>query len=356
MNTDPASVNPFLGVLFHSIGGLAAASFYLPYKGVRRWSWECYWILGGFFSWIIAPWIVASLTVPNLLDALSSASGSTLFWSYFFGLMWGVGGLTYGLSMRYLGMSLGNAVALGFCAAFGTIMPPLIAGTLAEKFTETAGLVTLTGVAVCLGGIGVCGRAGLLKERELTEEAKMASIQEFSFLKGIWVATLAGIMSAGMSYGITAGKPMAARAIELGADPLYANGVVLIVVLAGGFTVNFLWCCYLIWKNRSIGNYTDTSTPLALNYVLSAIAGTTWYFQFFFYGMGESQMGRFKFSSWTLHMASIIIFSNLWGISLREWRGCSRRTLFWLTAGILVLIASTIIVGWGNKLGAAAGV
>lgn len=342
--------NPFIGVIYHCIGGLCAASFYLPYKGVRKWSWECYWILGGIFSWIIAPWVVALITVPDLVNVLTTAEVKTLFWSYFFGMMWGVGGLTYGLSMRYLGLSLGNAVTLGFCAAFGTLMPPLLSGELPGLLSSLPGWVTLSGVGFCLAGIAVCGRAGVIKEREMPEEEKKASVKEFNFFKGIWVATLSGIMSAGMNYGITAGQPIAASAAAHGADPLYANGAVLIVVFAGGFTVNFIWCTYLIWKNGSAGNFINTETPLLLNYVLSAIAGTTWYFQFHFFGMGKSQMGRFDFSSWTLHMASIILISNLWGFALREWRGSSRRTMRWVFAGITMLIGAIVVVGTGNTM------
>jgi len=343
-------MNPFLGVTLHAVGGLAAASFYIPYKGVRRWSWESYWIVGGVFSWLIAPWVVALLTVPGVLGILRAAEWSTLFWCYFFGVLWGVGGLTFGLSVRYLGMSLGYAITLGFCAAFGTLIPPIFAGGLPELLGHFSGWVVLSGVAVCLGGIATCGHAGIRKERELSDEAKTASIQEFNFVKGVWVAILSGIMSACMNYGITAGQPLAKLAADMGAPALFVNGPVFIIVLAGGFTTNVIWCLYLNVKNRSGGDYVNTNSPLPLNYVLSALAGTTWYFQFMFYGMGKTQMGRFDFSSWTLHMAFMIIFSNIWGLLFREWRGSSRRTLRWVAAGILVLIASTIVVGAGNTL------
>lgn len=344
---------PFLGVLLHATGGLAAASFYLPYKGVRRWSWESYWIVGGFFSWIIAPFVVASITVPGLWDILTGTDVWTMFWCYFFGILWGIGGLTFGLSVRYLGMSLGYAIALGFCAAFGTLIPPLVAGQLPMLLSNIGGWIILGGVAVCLAGIAVCGRAGMLKEGELSEEAKTSAVREFNFAKGVWVAVLAGIMSACMSYGIKAGAPLAALAEAEGAPALFVNGPVFVVVLAGGFTTNVLWCIYLNLKNRSGGDYLNQESPLLMNYMLSAIAGTIWYFQFMFYGMGTTQMGRFDFSSWTLHMAFIIIFSNVWALLLREWRGSSRRTMVWVTAGIAVLIASTIVVGIGNKLAGA---
>src|SRR5947209_7278126 len=201
--------NPALGVFFHWLGGLASGSFYVPYRGVKRWAWETYWLVGGFFSWIIAPWVMASLLTKDLLLVLSQTSGSTLFWSYFFGLLWGFGGLTFGLTMRYLGMSLGMATALGYCAAFGTLMPPIFRGEFVPKVLGTqSGIVILIGIAVCLVGIGFAGLAGVYKEREMPEEQRQAVIKEFNLRKGLLVATFSGIMSACFSYGLAAGDPI----------------------------------------------------------------------------------------------------------------------------------------------------
>src|ERR1041384_7845084 len=189
--------NPFLGVCFHWLGGLASGSFYVPYRGVKKWAWEVYWLVGGFFSWIIAPWLLASLMTNDLVGVLKRQSFSTLWWTYFFGALWGFGGLTFGLTMRYLGMSLGMGVALGYCAAFGTLMPPIFHGEFLTKvWGTTSGQVILIGVLVCLLGIAVAGMAGMSKEREMTEEQKRATIKEFNFLKGILVATFSGVMSA----------------------------------------------------------------------------------------------------------------------------------------------------------------
>ncbi|MCC6695342.1 MAG: L-rhamnose/proton symporter RhaT [Candidatus Hydrogenedentes bacterium] len=343
--------NPFFGVFLHAVGGFAAGSFYIPYKGVRKWAWESYWLVGGVFSWLIAPWVVASLAVPDVLGVLANAPLKSVAWSYFFGLLWGVGGLTFGLSMRYLGLSLGYALALGFCAAFGTLIPPIFEGKFGPLVETASGLTILAGVGVCLCGIAVCGVAGIRKERELSKEAKTASITEFNFAKGVWVAIFAGIMSACMAFAIAAGKPIAEAALARGTGQLWQNTPVFIVVLAGGFTTNAIWCVYLNWKNRSAGDYLASGkTPLLLNYVLSALAGVTWYLQFMFYGMGTTQMGQYDFSSWTLHMAFIIIFSNLWALAFHEWRGAGSRTRAWITAGIVVLLLSTIVVGYGNMI------
>ncbi len=370
--------NPFLGVFYHAIGGFASGSFYIPYRRVRNWAWEVYWLAGGVFSWIIAPavfaWIVTRMSGVDLLPILAEGlrdHRTSMIWSYVFGVMWGIGGLTFGLTMRYLGMSLGMAVALGFCAFFGTLVPPLLGmavrlgwfGSLTQYLPpiheqnlldltrHSSGLVTLGGLAVCLLGITLCGQAGMAKERELSDEAKKATIAEFSFAKGMWVAVFSGIMSACMAFAIKSGDPMGGIAVRHGVPDVFKNTPVLIIVLLGGFTTNFVWCMILSTMNRSFGDYVSgRGASIVSNYLFSAIAGTTWYLQFFFYSMGTTKMGRYDFASWTLHMATIIIFSNMWGIFLHEWRGTSRRVHSLILTGIVVLVASTVVVGLGSYL------
>lgn len=340
-----------LGVLLHAIGGFAAGSFYIPFKKVRNWAWESYWLVGGVFSWMIMPWLVAFLTVPHLLSLLGEAPARSVFWTYLFGVLWGVGGLTFGLSMRYLGMSLGYAIALGFCATFGFILPPIFTGAFGDFVSRLSGLTILAGVAVCLGGIALCGWAGMSKEKELSAEQKRATIKEFSFVKGLLVAVFAGVMSSCMAFGIATGKPIAQLAVERGVAPLWQNSPVFIIVMAGGFTTNFIWCLILNIRNRSAGNYLAArDASLAGNYLFSALAGITWYLQFMFYGMGTTKMGKYDFSSWTIHMAFIIAFSNLWALLFREWKGSSRRTLKMVVAGIVVVLLSTVVIGVGNYL------
>ena len=340
-----------IGVILHALGGFASGSFYIPYKKVRGWSWESYWLVGGLFSWIAAPTIFGLATVPGLFDILSDAPRESIFWCYVMGMLWGIGGLTFGLSMRYLGLSLGMSIALGYCSFFGTIIPPLWDGTLGILFDTTSGLMILLGLGVCLLGIAICGWAGMRKEGEMSEEAKKETIQEFNYFKGLMVATCSGIMSSCMAFGLAAGKPIAQMAIDRGVDPLWQNNVVLVVVLLGGLTTNLIWSVYLNIKNKSSSDYTDSTTPLLANYIFCAVAGTTWYLQFFFYGMGSSKMGKYDFSSWTLHMAFIIIFSNLWGLYFKEWKGSTKPTLRIMLIGIAIVIFSTMIVGYGNYLG-----
>jgi L-rhamnose-H+ transport protein len=352
-----------LGAILHLIGGFASGSFYIPYKQVRRWSWETYWLVGGFFSWLVVPPLAAALTAPGFGNILAAAAPDTLFYTYLMGLLWGIGGLTFGLSMRYLGMSLGMAIALGYCSAFGTLIPPIYyelfghsggEKTISELLRIPSGQFTLLGVLVCLVGIAICGKAGVMKEKELTQDQKKENISEFNFPRGLLVATFSGILSAFMSFGFATGKPIAEAVVASGVDPLWQNNPVLVVILLGGLTSNFIWCLVLNLRNRTGSDYLNTRMPLARNYFFSALAGTTWYLQFFFYGMGESLLSRtgFGFSSWTLHMAFIIIVSNAWGLYFREWQGVSRKTLRTIILGILTVIVSTIIVGYGNYLAA----
>lgn len=384
--------NPVLGVFLHWLGGLASASFYVPYRGVRLWSWETYWLVGGFFSWIIAPWLLAIALTRDLFRVLSEAPAPTIFWVVLFGLLWGVGGLTFGLTMRYLGLSLGMAVVLGLCAAFGTLMPPIFSGAfLTQVLGMSSGRVILAGVFVCLLGIAAAGIAGIYKEREMSAEQKKAVIKEFDLKKGLAVATLSGVMSACFAYGLAAGRPIKALTLMHGTPTLWQGLPVLVVVLIGGFTTNFIWCLALNIKNKTGFQYVTSNldkyhvitdepiletaidapsreivahipsvkpvdqkpVPILANYLLCALAGTTWYFQFFFYTMGETQMGKYGFSSWTLHMASIIIFSTLWGLGFKEWRGAGIPAMRFLTLALFLLVGSTVVVGYGNFLAAA---
>ena len=349
--------NPPLGVVFHWLGGFASGSFYVPYRGVKRWPWEIYWLIGGVFSWIVAPWVFAFVKVPHLLDILHGASPETLKWCVIFGLLWGLGGLTYGLTMRYLGLGLGTAIALSLCAFFGTIVPPIFKGTFFTEVLPTQhGQIVMLGLLICLAGICVIGFAGHSKNNDLPEDKRRETLKEFDLKKGIAVAIFCGIMSSCFAYGLAAGDPITATVVKSGVDPLFGGLATLCVVLLGGATTNILWCGYLIIKNKSLAQMAapvpagEKKPSAGLNFLLCVVAGVTWYLQFFFYQMGESQMGKYGFSSWTLHMASIIVFSSLWGFALKEWKGAKTRTLACVLGGIFILLLSTVIIGFGNAM------
>jgi len=376
--------NPFVGVLFHWIGGLCSASNFIPFRGIKRWSWEIYWIIQGVAAWLIAPPLLAFLFVPHLGSILHAAPSEAIGYAVLWGVLWGVGGLTFGLAIRYLGLGLGYAIALGFCTAFGTLIPPIFHGQMHAIVSERSGQVILAGVAMCILAIGVSGAAGYSKEQEVSEEDKaIAGERDFSFVKGLFVAIFAGIMSSFFAFGLDAGKPIAAIAhLELaaaGKSDLWSNLPVLIVVLWGGFVTNFVWSAVLIFRNKSIRQFAGepgvnpmgtaavtgetlmdidvtqltqriSGSVLLRNYLLAAAAGVIWYFQFFFYSMGTTKMGKYDFASWTLHMASIIIFANLWGIALKEWKDTSLRTRLLVGCGLALLIGSTVVVGYGSYL------
>lgn len=344
--------NPFLGVLLHAIGGLAAASFYVPYSKVRGWAWETFWIVGGLFSWLVAPWVVALIVAPDTLGILRSVGLSRMVWPFVFGLLWGVGGLTFGLSVRFLGVALGYAIALGFCAAFGTLIPPIFDGTIGAVIASQGGRVTLLGIGVCVVGIAISGEAGRSRELDRPAEGREGDRKRFEFAKGVLVAVFAGVLSASMSFAISAASPIRLAAEAHHVPKLWTNTPIYVVILLGGFVTNFAYCMFLRVRNGTGRDFADRSQPLSRNYLLCIVGGVAWYLQFMFYGMGQTQMGSLEFSSWTLHMASIIIFSTLWGIGMREWSGTSLRTQRLVSAGLAVLILSTIVVGYGNYLDA----
>jgi L-rhamnose-H+ transport protein len=346
-----------LGIIYHTIGGVASGSFYMPFNKVKKWAWESYWIVGGLFSWLIVPPLSAYLTVPEFGRIISEASGQIVFFTFLMGLLWGIGGLSYGLGVRYLGMSLGNSVVLGFCAAFGAIVPSIYYSivktpgkiSFVDMMGTGGGQLVLLGVLICIIGIAISGKAGMMKEKELSEEQRKASVAEFSLVKGLIIAVMSGILSSFFNFGIEAGKPMAEAAVREGYNPLFQNNVTFIVILWGGLTTNLIWASILSLKNKSYKNFVDKSSPIARNVMFSALAGTTWFMQFFFYGMGESKLGNGA-SSWILHMSTIILTANMWGIYRKEWKGVSKSTKMTITIGILTIIASVFLVGLGNSI------
>src|SRR5437660_191316 len=248
--------NPALGVFLHWLGGLASGSFYVPYRGVKHWAWETFWLAGGIFSWIIAPWLLGLLITKDLGAVLSESPKITLFWTFFFGLLWGIGGLTFGLTMRYLGLSLGMAVVLGLCAAFGTLMPPIFRGEFMTQVLGTnSGRVILLGIVVCLVGIALAGLAGVYKERTMSPEQQKAAINEFNLKKGVAVATLSGVMIGCFAYGLAAGDPIKSLTLKHGTPVLWQGLPVLVVILIGGFTTNFIWCVTLNIRNKTGHQY-----------------------------------------------------------------------------------------------------
>jgi len=353
-----------LGVIFHFIGGFASGSFYMPYKKVKGWSWESFWIVGGMFSWLIVPPVAAYLTIPGFGEIIAQSSSEVLRNTFIMGLLWGIGGLTYGLGVRYLGVSLGSSIILGLCSLFGAIVPSIYyqfnpttgKDTFHDLISTTWGQWVIVGLVVCIVGIIICGKAGGMKDKEIGSSHIDASGSEFKLVKGLILAIISGVLSACFSFGIEAGTSMGITANDVwkAAHPgegefLYRNNVIFVVILWGGLTTNFIWCMILNFRNKTFVDYTNKKSPLVKNYLLCALGGTMWFLQFFFYGMGESKMGNGA-SSWILHMSFIILIANMWGLILKEWKGVSKKTTIAIIAGITTIILSVLIVGYGNSL------
>jgi len=312
------------------------------------------------------------LTIPDWQGILQAANGNVIRNTYIMGLLWGIGGLTYGLAIRYLGMSLGNSVLLGITSVVGSLGLPVLrnipgvaelipAGlSLTDLFSSPGGRIVILGIIILLAGIILSGRAGIKKDKDLGK-IKEGVNSEFSLSKGLMIAIVSGILSAFFSFGIDAGKEMASVARSLAVEQsypfltqnsngfkyLFENNIIFFVILWGGLTTNLIWSTVLILKNKTGGDFVDKKTPLMRNYLFCALAGTTWFLQFFFYGMGETKIGNGA-SSWTLHMATIILTANLWGFYRKEWKGVSKKTNNMILFGIAAILLSVIIIGFAK--------
>ncbi|MBN2641853.1 MAG: L-rhamnose/proton symporter RhaT [Victivallales bacterium] len=332
-------------------GSMCAASFYVPIRKVKSWSWESYWVVQGIVTWVLAPWIFAWFTIENMGGMMSAIPLYIKVTTVVFGVLYGVGGLTFGLTMRYLGIALGQSIALGLCAVFGTLIPPFFSGL--GMFSTSSGILMLTGVSITIAGVVVVGYAGSLKSRDMSEKDKKAAVKEFALKKGILISILSGIMSACINFGlngipgmIDAGNVMQKLAAESGTREVFKTNLALFYVSLGCFFTNFVYCMYMNRKHRTFSDYYSVPFPVLLNnIVFSGLGGTLAFLQFFFFVMGQSFLPTEMFAfGWSILMALNIAFSNVWGIFLKEWKGAGNKTMVVLVTGIIILILSTFIV------------
>ena len=343
--------NPVLGMIVCALGGLAGAVFALPFKKVKQWNYESYWLFYAIFGLILFPWALAFATVPNLFAVLKSAPGEVLGRCAGFGALWGLGGLTWGLMIRYLGIGLGLAIGCGLCSATGTLIPPIVTGHAGELFNGTPALVTFGGVIGSLIGIIFVGLAGKSKEGELSEEEKKKAVAEFDFKKGIAVALFSGIASAGMNFGLQGGKVLEEAALANNTPAKWQGIPVLIVVLIGGFVVNAIWCLWQNKKNKTFADYrTGGAGIIAGNIFFAGIAGVIWAMQFVCQKVGEPALGKVAYISFAVVMGAAIFFSSLAGILLGEWKGVGSKTKALLGTGIAILLISFCVMSYGQKL------
>ena len=338
-------MNIIFGLLIIAVGSMGQSSSYVPINKIKDWSWENFWLMQGVFAWLVFPLLGAFMasSLPDLIDIYRSNSSATLQ-AMGYGVLWGVGGLTFGLSMRYLGIALGQSVALGTCAAFGTLIPAMLTGT--DLFSPK-GIILLVAVAVTLVGIALVGYAGSLRSKNMTEEERRKAIKDFALKKGLFIALFAGVMSACFSLGLSAGIPIKEAAIAAGAKELFAQNPVTLLVTIGGFVTNLIYCLFMNRKNKTGGEIKRSSRAVFINnMLLCALAGLLWYSQFFGLGMGQSffEPGSVMMAfSWSILMSLNVIFSNVWGIILKEWKGAGKKAVVFLIIGMSMLIFTLII-------------
>ena len=342
-------MNIVIGLLIIAVGSFGQSSSYVPIKKVKDWAWECFWLTQGIFAWLVFPYLGALLAVPTGASlgeilATTDTGGAMVAWKVMgYGALWGVGGLTFGLSMRYLGVAMGQSLALGTCSAFGTLIPALLKG---DNLFRGDGLILLIGVCIAIAGISVIGYAGSLRDKNMTEEEKRKAVKDFALKKGILIALLAGVMSACFSLGLEAGAPLIAKAKALGASDLLAQNPVTLLVTIGGFCTNAVFCVYNNVKNKTGNQYFSVPANVLINNLLfCTLAGILWYSQFFGLGMGKSFLQDSPIMlafSWSILMSLNVLFSNVWGILLKEWKGSGQKTVIVLSAGLLILVLSII--------------
>lgn len=331
-----------LGILLIATGALSSGSFAVPFGKVKNWKWETSWLIFSVGAYIIFPLTACFIFAPDFSTILKAVDKSTIFKVFIFGAIYGVGNLSFGLALRYLGLSLGYALSLGLMLAIGTLIPPLMDGRLQAMLQHDNGMLLIWGVLIALLGTAFSAGAGYLKDK-----TRQGNTGGFDLKKGVLSAILVGFTGSAMSLGFEQGEPVAAMALRSGVDPLFTIMPVLLVLLSGTFVTTLIWCIYLGWKSKSLKDYTTAETPAMLtsNYLLSLSAGLLWFSQFILFGMGKSKMGPYTFTSWGILMALTIAFATIWGLIRNEWKGASFKTYLLMLCSLIILIVSAFMIG-----------
>lgn len=348
--------NPIAGTGVFLLGGVAAAVYLLPFRGVRGWAYETGWLVSVVAGWLAFPLAFDVFVIPDFWGVLGAASPSTLLRSFGFGVLWGVGALCWALMVRYLGIGLGLGIGAGLCAATGTLLPPIFTGHAADLVATQSARIVLCGVAVALVGIVAVGLAGRLKEGEMSDDDKKKAVAEFNFRKGIVTAIIAGVASAGINFGLQGAPELERAALAAGASPTWAGMPVLTVVLWGGLVTQILWVGFKTLKSGStVPPFHHSTIPpshystLLSNFFLSALVGVIGVMQFVFQKAGEPMMGDFRYISFAVLMSSAVFFSAILGVALGEWKGTSCRTRVLLASGIVVLAFGFAVMAAGGR-------
>ncbi len=345
--------NPLLGVGLHAIGALFAATCYTPQKKVRGWSWQTYWLTQASFCWLLLPVIGAWLTIPDLLAVLREAPSNAMWHAFFLGSAYGIGGTAFGIAIRYIGFSLTYAIAVGLSSVLGTLIPPLVKGTLADVIHKPGAEWIVSGIIIGTIGIAGAGWAGRLKENDLSAQNNRG---EFSLSKGLLLSLLAGVLSAVYGFALEAGTPIADVAAAHGAG-VFRGNVIYIFSNSGAFLTTAIYCLWLHARHKTLGELVELpagaeKNSLPVNFSMAAITGLFWYGQFFFYNLGHVRLGeKFAFTSWAIHMIMLVLFSNIMGVLLNEWRHCRQLTHSMVGIALVVLVAAVLMLTYGNHIG-----
>lgn len=344
--------NPILGTGLHAIGGISASSCYTPQTKVKNWSWGTFWLVQAFFAWIFVPLLAGWLTVPGFFGILQKAPSDVFWGAFLLGALYGFGGMSFGFSIKHIGYSLTYTIAIGISAVLGTLIPLVLNGHLFEYFTRPGSAIIITGMLLSVAGVGMCGWAGFKKENDLQKQSGQSIT--FKMSTGLILAIIAGVLSAVFNLSLEHGQPIADMAAQNGAGNFEGNAK-MIVSTSGCFIVNFIWFIVLGIKEKTLTEFT-VSEGLSRNRIVknifwSALAGTLWFVQFLFYGLGHVQMGNYRFISWVLHMSMLIFFSFGIGIIMKEWKNVSKSTYITLIIALLTLVVSFVVMTVGSYIG-----
>lgn len=340
--------NILAGLLLIAIGAFSSGSFAIPFGKIKDWRWESYWLVYSFGAYILFPAIACLIFAPGFLNIYKDVPAGILLRVFLLGAVYGIGNLSFGLSLRYLGISLGYALSLGLMLAIGTLIPPLLDGRLREMVDSSGGNLLILGVLISCGGILLSGWAGLLKDKILSESDKKKSIGEFSLFKGLLAAILVGITGSAMSLGFEQGIPIARYSENAGVNPLFSTMPVMLLLLSGTMVTTIIWCFWLGFRNGSLKEYIKSNS--APNYFYATIAGLLWFSQFILYGMGKSKMGKYTFTSWGILMALTIVFATLWGLYKKEWQGAPLKIYILMIISLLIIIGSSFLIGISGSI------
>jgi len=337
----------FAGILLIALGAFSSGSFAVPFGKILKWKWETYWMVFSFGAYILFPLVACLVFAPGFIKIIGSLSTGTMLTVFLLGAVYGIGNLSFGLTLRYLGLSLGYALSLGLMLAIGTLIPPMLDGRLHIMLQQSGGTLLILGVLVACLGIALSAWAGILKDKHVSAAKKQESIGEFNLMKGAVAAVLVGVTGSAMSLGFEKGLSISDEAARQGVDPLFTMMPVMVVLLAGTFVTTVVWCLFLGYRNRSLKEYITYSSSRihALNYSFGLLAGMLWFVQFILYGMGKSKMGPYTFTSWGILMALTIAFATIWGVIRKEWKGAPVKVYVLMILSLVIIIASSFMIG-----------